>query len=100
MPAAYGTDLGVVLKPTNNLLLQAALWYLKLDQEFVYVGDEGVVEPGGKSRTMGIDLSVRYQPVKWLFFDMDANYSHGRAIEEAKERIICHWLLCLQASVA
>jgi outer membrane cobalamin receptor len=84
LPGAYGTDLGVVLKPSGNLLLQAALWYLKLDQEFVYVGDEGVVEPGGKSRRLGVDISVRYQPVKWLFFDMDANYSHGRAMEENK----------------
>jgi outer membrane receptor protein involved in Fe transport len=84
LPAAYGTDLGVVLKPTSNLLVQAALWYLKSDQEFVYVGDEGVVEPSGKSRRIGADMSVRYQPVKWLFIDMDANYSNGRAIEENK----------------
>ena len=84
LPAAYGADLGIVLKPTPDLLLQAAVWYLKLDQEFVYVGDEGVVEPGGKSQRLGVDLSVRYQPVKWLFIDVDANYSNGRAIEEQK----------------
>lgn len=84
LPAAYGADLGVVLKPANDLLVNAALWYLKLDQEFVYVGDEGIVEPSGKSRRAGIDLSARYQPVKWLFLDIDANYSNGRAIEEAK----------------
>src|SRR5690606_19879417 len=75
LPAAYGTDLGVVLKPAPELLLQAAVWYLHLDQEFVYVGDEGVVEPGGRSRRMGLDLSARYQPVKWLYIDVDANYS-------------------------
>ena len=84
LPAAYGADLGIVLKPASSLLLQGAIWYLKLDQEFVYVGDEGIVEPGGKSRRLGIDLSARYQPVKWLFFDMDANYSNGRAVEEMK----------------
>ncbi len=84
LPAAYGTDLGVVLKPAPELLLQGAVWYLHLDQEFVYVGDEGVVEPGGRSRRMGLDLSARYQPVKWLYIDVDANYSHGRAIDEAK----------------
>jgi outer membrane receptor protein involved in Fe transport len=50
----------------------------------VYVGDEGIVEPSGKSRRLGFDLSARYQPVKWLFFDMDTNYSNGRAIEENK----------------
>ena len=53
LPAAYGADLGIVLKPTPELLLQGAVWYLKLDQEFVYVGDEGVVEPSGKSRRVG-----------------------------------------------
>jgi outer membrane receptor protein involved in Fe transport len=84
LPAAYGADLGIVLKPAKDLLLQSALWFLKLDQEFVYVGDEGVVEPGGRTRRIGIDLSARYQPVKWLYIDGDANYSYGRAIDEAK----------------
>ncbi|HLG41170.1 MAG TPA: TonB-dependent receptor, partial [Chitinophagaceae bacterium] len=84
LPAAYGADLGIVLKPATNLVLQSTVWYLKLDQEFVYVGDEGIVEPGGKSRRIGFDLSVRYQPAKWLFLDMDANYSNGRAIKETK----------------
>lgn len=84
LPAAYGADLGVVLKPSPSLLLQAAAWYLQLDQEFVYVGDEGVVEPGGRTRRAGIDLSARYQPLSKLFFDMDINYSHGRAIDESR----------------
>ena len=84
LPAAYGTDLGVVLKPATNILLQGAIWYLKLDQEFVYVGDEGIVEPSGKSQRLGLDVSLRYQPVKWLFIDADANYCDSRAIEEMK----------------
>lgn len=84
LPAAYGSDLGTVLKPAKNLLVNAALWYLWLDQEFVYVGDEGVVEPSGKSRRYGADLSVRYQPVRWLYADVDFNYSHARAVDEPK----------------
>ncbi len=84
LPAAYGADLGVVLKPSPDLFLQGAIWYLRLDQEFVYVGDEGIVEPSGKSQRFGVDISARYQPVKWLFIDADANYSNGRAIEEMK----------------
>lgn len=84
LPAAYGSDLGTVLKPAKNLLVNAALWYLWLNQEFVYVGDEGVVEPSGKSRRHGADLSLRYQPVSWLYADVDVNYSHGRAVDEPK----------------
>jgi hypothetical protein len=84
LPAAYGADLGVLLKPTRNLLVNAAAWYLYLQQEFVYVGDEGVVEPSGKTRRIGIDLSARYQINSWLFADANINLAKPRSIEAAK----------------
>jgi hypothetical protein len=31
----------------------SALWYLYLQQEFVYVGDAGIIEPSGKTKTHG-----------------------------------------------
>lgn len=49
LPAAYGADLGFIWKPNARLFLNTALWYLYLEQEFVYVGDAGIVEPSGKS---------------------------------------------------
>ncbi|NJN37136.1 MAG: TonB-dependent receptor, partial [Nitrospiraceae bacterium] len=55
LPAAYGTDLGFIWKPFPKLLVNSALWYLFLEQEFVYVGDAGIVEPSGRSRRMGVD---------------------------------------------
>ena len=82
LPAAYGLDLGTVLKPTSSLMIHMAAWYLYLEQEFIYVGDEGIVEPGGKSSRIGMDLSLRYQPFSWLFADIDFNYAHARAPEE------------------
>ncbi|MGB8192981.1 MAG: TonB-dependent receptor, partial [Chitinophagaceae bacterium] len=48
------------------------------------VGDAGIVEPSGRTRRMGMDVSVRYQPVSWLFIDMDANYCKGRSIDDPK----------------
>ena len=48
--------MGGIFKIGKKLVLQSALWYLWLDQEFVYVGDEGVVEPGGKTRRIGFDF--------------------------------------------
>ncbi|HYF69059.1 MAG TPA: TonB-dependent receptor, partial [Ohtaekwangia sp.] len=71
LPKAYGTDLGVFAKPSKSILINAALWQLKLDQEFVYVGDEAVVEAGGETQRYGVDLSIRYQALDWLFFDVD-----------------------------
>ncbi|RYE25191.1 MAG: TonB-dependent receptor [Sphingobacteriales bacterium] len=84
LPRANSFDLGAGVKPFKKLLLSAALWRLDLQQEFVYVGDEAVVEPSGRTRRMGIDFSARYELLKWLYLDGDANYTHGRAIEEAK----------------
>lgn len=84
LPAAYGADLGFMWKPAPRLMINAAAWYLWLEQEFVYVGDEGVVEPGGKTRRQGIDLGARYQLGKYLFFHGDLNYTYARATEEVK----------------
>jgi len=82
LPAAYGLDAGFIWKPTPEMIFNMAYWYLYIEQEFVYVGDAGIVEPSGKSRRQGIDLSFRYQPLAWLFWNFDANYTNVRAIEE------------------
>jgi outer membrane receptor protein involved in Fe transport len=84
LPRVFGTDLGIILKPMKNLILKTALWHLYSEQEFVYVGDVGIVEPSGKTRRMGIDISARYQFNKWLFGDIDINMTRPRAIGEAK----------------
>lgn len=82
LPAAYGADLGTVWKPLPRLWVNTALWYLFLEQEFVYVGDAGIVEPSGKTRRQGIDLGLRYQISNQLFFNADVNYTIARSIEE------------------
>lgn len=82
LPAAYGVDLGTIFKPNPKVIANVALWYLFLEQEFVYVGDEGVVEPSGKSRRVGIDVGLRYQLKDWLYANGDFNYAYARSIEE------------------
>jgi outer membrane receptor protein involved in Fe transport len=73
------TDVGTIWKPFPRLIVNSALWYLYLQQEFVYVGDAGIIEPSGKTRRMGADLGLRYQLNDWLYFDADANYTYARA---------------------
>jgi outer membrane receptor for monomeric catechols len=82
LPRAYGLDLGVNWKINPRLLFNAAVWQLDLEQEFVYVGDEGIVEAGGASRRRGIDLGVRYQVLKSLSFDFDMNYADPKSKDE------------------
>ncbi|MEO6252762.1 MAG: TonB-dependent receptor [Ferruginibacter sp.] len=84
LPAAYGADAGFTLKPNDNLLLTVAAWYLYLNQEFVYVGDAGVVEPSGKTKRQGLDIIARYQLTKTLFANFNINYTKPRAVGEPK----------------
>jgi hypothetical protein len=79
LPPAYGSDLGGIFKVGRKLFFQSALWYLWLNQEFVYVGDEGVVEAGGQTRRIGFDFSARYEVIKNLFADLDISLAKPRA---------------------
>ncbi len=82
LPAAYSADLGAIVKPSNKLVLNAALWSLFLEQEFVYVGDAAIVEPSGKTRRIGADFGFRYQLTDWMYANADINYTLARNTEE------------------
>ena len=85
LPAAYGADLGFIYKPNNRLFLNVAAWYLYLQQEFVYVGDDGNIEPSGKTRREGIDIIARYQFTVHLFANINLNVTNARALNVIKE---------------
>jgi outer membrane receptor protein involved in Fe transport len=63
--------------------MNAALWYLCLEQEFVYVGDANVVEPCGKKRCYGFDYGFQYLLSDFVYLNTSLNYAHARSIEEA-----------------
>lgn len=84
LPASYGADLGVLWKPLPTLMINATAWYLWMEQEFVYVGDEAVVEPGGKTRRCGVDAGLRWQFLNNWYLQADYTYSHARSIGEPK----------------
>ena len=89
LPKAYGADLGFTAKLSNRLIINPVVWVLHLEEEFVYVGDGGVVEPSGRSRRLGADLSVRYQMLDWLYADLDLNYTYARSLDapDGQDRI-------------
>ena len=82
LPGAYSFDVGGIFKPIDKVVINAALWNLFLEQEFVYVGDAGIVEPSGKTRRYGLDFGIRYQLTDWLYANGDINYTYARSTEE------------------
>ena len=84
LPAAYGADVGFIFKPTKKFLLNVAAWYLYLEQEFVYNGDDASVQPSGKTRRQGIDIIARYQFNPKLFSTLNINFTKPRSIDAPK----------------
>ena len=82
LPRATGAEVGATFKAGPRVLLNVALWGLDLQNELVYVGDEGIVEITGRTRRVGTDFAVRAQFTDRLYFDADVNYNHGRLRDE------------------
>ncbi|MBA2422652.1 MAG: TonB-dependent receptor [Chitinophagales bacterium] len=81
LPLAAGGEVGTQIR-YGSLLFSVAVWMLELENELVYVGDEGTTEDNGPSRRRGIDFSGRYQILNWLYADVDVNYSKGILLKE------------------
>ena len=80
LPRATGAEVGSTFKPVPDLVVNAAYWYLHLQDELVYAGDEGTTTSVGPTQRFGFDLSARYQLTRRVFLDFDGNYSHARRI--------------------
>lgn len=61
----------------RGINLTVTLWWLKLDSELVFVGDENTVEPVGGSRRQGVEIVGFWQPNSWLA--LDAVYAKSKA---------------------
>jgi hypothetical protein len=55
LPRALGAELGS-RRTWSGGSVAAAVWGLDLQSELVYVGDEGVTEPNGRTRRVGVEL--------------------------------------------
>jgi outer membrane receptor protein involved in Fe transport len=73
-----GIDLGVQSQLTSTLQLAASIWWLNLDSELIFVGDDGTTEASDKSERKGIEASLFWQPQPWLIIDSDLALSQAR----------------------
>ena len=72
-----GGEVGVRFSPDKRIKTSIDVWYLYLQSELVWSGDNGGTEPSDPSRRYGVDFDVTFDPTPWLSFD--ANIAVGRA---------------------
>lgn len=78
VPAAYGSDLVFNWQPIENVYFNFTAYHLTLEQELVYVGDEGIVEPSDRSTRRGFEAGIKMEPLGGLFFHADLNFADSR----------------------
>lgn len=82
LPVAIGTELGTKITIGENVIFGLTGWYLHMEEELVFIGDEGTTEISGKTQRIGIDFEARIQLLKWLWADLDLNLSKGKYLDE------------------
>ena len=79
-----GADIGVQTQLTDTLQLAASLWWLTLESELIFVGDNGETEASDKSERKGVEGSIFWQPQSWLIIDSDVAFSQARLKPKGK----------------
>jgi len=80
---AIGEELGARARLWRRWDIAAAFWRLDLDNETVWVGDEGTTEVGDATRRQGVELETRYEFAPWLAADLDLTFTKSDLRENA-----------------
>jgi outer membrane cobalamin receptor len=73
-----GGEIGTRFKWTNDATITAALWYLRLNSELVFVGDAGTTEPTRPSKRAGIEITGQWRINRSLLVDADVSRTRSR----------------------
>ncbi|HSN83792.1 MAG TPA: TonB-dependent receptor [Polyangiales bacterium] len=74
LAAALGWEAGARVLAWNRFQLSTVFFWLDLDSEVVWVGDEGTTEPSGETRRLGLEAQFRLEIVPWLLADLDVTW--------------------------
>jgi outer membrane receptor protein involved in Fe transport len=80
LPKAVGYELGWRTRLFERVDLAVDYFWLNLERELVFVGDEGTTEPRPRSRRQGVELETRVRLLDWLFYDLDLTYTSSEFV--------------------
>jgi hypothetical protein len=77
---ALGAEAGVRTTAMPHSRIAVDLWYLHLDSELVWNGDEGGTDAAGATRRYGVDFEGAYNPLPWLRLDANVSLAHSEFV--------------------
>ena len=79
LPRATGAEVGLRTRLWEERIdLALAGFWLNLDDELVFVGDEGTTESAGESNRLGVELTATVWPLEWLYARGDVGYTSAK----------------------
>ena len=73
-----GAEIGLRFADDKKYNISAALWWLTLDSELLFVGDAGNTEPSDASKRYGLELSAYYWINDKFSLDLETSFTHSR----------------------
>ncbi|MGB8329962.1 MAG: TonB-dependent receptor [Polyangiales bacterium] len=80
LAAALGWELGARVLAWERLQLSTTFFWLNLDSEVVWIGDEGTTEASGETQRFGVEAQFRLEVLPWLLADLDATWVHAEFV--------------------
>ena len=79
---ATGAELGLRSLLFDRVYLSAEAFWLELEDELVFVGDEGTTEGSGRSRRLGVEVATHIHVTDWLYARGDLAYVEARTTRD------------------
>lgn len=73
-----GAEIGLRFADEQKFNISAALWWLTLDSELLFVGDAGNTEPSDASKRYGLEMSAYYWINDKFSIDLETSFTHSR----------------------
>jgi len=81
LAAALGWELGARVIAWERLQLSTTVFWINLDSEIVWIGDEGTTEPSGQTQRFGVEGQFRLEILSWLLADLDATWVRAEFVD-------------------
>jgi outer membrane receptor protein involved in Fe transport len=78
LPQATGVEVGLRTRLHERLEIALDGWFLNLEDELVFVGDEGTTESVGETDRHGVELVTSLWLLEWLYLRGDLAYTDAR----------------------
>ena len=78
LPRATGVEIGLRTGFGDRIEIALDGWSLNLEDELIFLGDEGTTASVGKTKRLGVEFAMTTWPLEWWYLAGDAAYTSVR----------------------